>query len=696
MERLTQLRSRFVQILFVCLLCFFAFRLYDLQVIETGGVIDNTTTYTTWTRVKAARGEILDRNGNVLVGNRASYDLVINHFVLTSSAKPNEAIYELVKLCQEQGIEYTDHFPISKERPFTYTLDQYNSTWQNYFQRFLANRGGLDSDISATLLVDMLRDSYRIPESWSDEDARMVLGIRYELTLRNLTTLPNFVFISDAGDTDLSSILELNTPGMNVEASTVREYYTQYAAHILGYVGSMNEKQWATYKELGYSMDAEVGQAGFELAFEDYLHATDGVRVDEVAADGTVIRSYYKQDPIAGNNVEVTIDIGLQSVAEQALEAQVLALRNNKEAGDGDGKDAQGAAVVAIDPQTGQVLVCASYPTYDPALLRENFSQIVEEEFDPLYNRALQGAYPPGSTYKMAMVVSAIDSGQITADQTIRDEGVFLDYADSGFRPKCLRYANGGGTHGLINASEALCVSCNYFFYELGDLMNPPTIDNTAKALGLGEPTGIELDEEIGYRNNEETKKLLYKGDQQKLSAGDRILGAIGQADNKFTPMQLCVYASTLATQGRRMRATFLNQVVSADYRTRLYINQPEIVSTLNISNEAFNAYNTGMQMVTSYYSAYMVGTAYETFRGYPIAVAGKTGTAQHGITTASDNGAFVCYAPADSQPKIAIAIYGERAGHGSSMAIVAREMLDEYFKTGELSDVSTYENQVS
>ena len=696
MERLTQLRSRSIQIIFVVLLCFFAFRLYDLQIIETGGVVDNTTTYTTWTRVKAARGEILDRNGNVLVGNRASYDLVINHYVLTSSASPNKSIYELVKLCQEQGVEYIDHFPISRERPFTYTLDEYNSTWQSYFQKFLANRGDLDSDISAPLLIEMLRKSYQIPEEWSDEDARLVLGIRYELTLRNLTTLSNFVFIADAGDTDLSSILELNTPGMNVEASTVREYYTQYAAHILGYVGNMNAKQWETYKKLGYSMDAEVGQSGFELAFEDYLHATDGIRVDEVAADGTVIRSYYKQNPIAGNNVEVTIDIELQMAAEQALAEQVEALRAQVDVEPGEGQDAQGAAVVAIEVETGQVLVCASYPTYDPALLRENFAQILEEDFDPLYNRALQGAYPPGSTYKMTTLIAAIDSGFISATDTIVDQGVFTDYKHIGFAPKCLRYSSGGGTHGSINGAEAICGSCNYFFYELGDHISNSIIDKTAKGLGLGEATGIELPEEIGHRSNEETKKLLYKNDQQKLSAGDRILGAIGQADNKFTPMQLCVYASTLANQGVRMRATFLNQVVSSDYRTRLYVNQPEILSTLDISDEAFSSYNTGMQMVTSYISKYLVGTAYATFHDYPIPVAGKTGTAQHGITTASDNGAFLCYAPAGSQPKIAIAIYGERAGHGSSMAIVARDMLDVYFEVGDLSDVPTYENQPS
>lgn len=691
MERLTQLRSRIVQLLFVAILCFFAFRLYDLQIIETGGVIDNTTTYTTWTRVKAARGEILDRNGNVLVGNRASYDLVMNHFVLTSSATPNQSIYELVKLCQELDIEYTDHFPITTERPFTYTLDQYNASWQGYFQKFLANRGDLDSDISAPLLIDMLRKSYQIPDEWSDEDARLVLGIRYELTLRNLTTLSNYVFISDASEEDLAVILELNTPGMNVEASTVREYYTHYAAHILGYVGAMDAKQWVTYKELGYSMDAVVGQAGFELAFEDYLHATDGVRVDEVAADGTVIRSYYRQEPIAGNNVEVTIDINLQMVAEQALEAQVLALRSS---GDSDGHDAQGASVVVMEPSSGEVLVCASYPTYDPATLRENYSQIIEEDYDPLYNRALQGEYPPGSTYKMAMVVAAINAGRITSQDKILDEGVFDEYED--FAPECLHYSSGLGTHGLINASESLCVSCNYFYYVLGNDLSANTVDKTAKALGLGEPTGIELPEATGHRVNEETKKLLYTGSNQKLTAGDRILGAIGQSDNKFTPMQLCVYTSTLANKGVRMRATFLNQVVSSDYRNRLYVNEPEIVSTLTVSEDCFLAYNKGMQMVASYYTPQIYGTAIGTFRHYPISVACKTGTAQHGITTASDHGAFVCYAPADSQPKIAIAIYGERAGYGSSMAVVAKEILDAFFAVGDLSEVPTYENQAS
>ena len=257
MERITQFRTRLLLALFGLLLCFFAYRLYVVQVYETGGEVDNTTVYITQTRVKAARGEILDRNGNVLVGNRASYDLTINHYVLRGSETPNASILALLELCRELDISYVDHFPITVSEPFKYTLDEYNSSWQEYFQLFLRQRGELDSDLSAALLVEKLRESYEIPEEWTDEQARLVIGIRYEMSLRDYTNLPIYVFISDAKDEDLSAILELNTPGMRVEPSTVREYYTEYAAHILGFVGAMSKEQWAYYKEVGgYSMDS--------------------------------------------------------------------------------------------------------------------------------------------------------------------------------------------------------------------------------------------------------------------------------------------------------------------------------------------------------------------------------------------------------------------------------------------------------
>ena len=690
MERVTLRRAHLVVVIFGLLLVFFAFQLYNLQIFETGGKVDNTTTYTTKTRVKATRGDILDRNGNVLVGNRASYDLVINHYVLTSSDTPNESLLQLVELCQKLGIEYTDHFPITQSRPFTYTLDQYNSTWQKYFQIFLHQRGELDSDISAPLLIQALRKSYLIPEEWTDEQARLVIGIRYELTLRNHTNLSNFIFIADADDEDLSAILELHVPGLNVEASTVREYYTDYAAHILGFVGAMDKDQWEYYKTIdGYEMDAEVGQSGLEAAFEEYLHGVDGIRVDEVTKDGTVIRSYYDQVPQSGNNVELTIDINLQMAAEAQLAATIeeLKLQEDEKAA---GKDVEGGAVIAMEVGTGDILACASYPTYDLSTYFEDYNTILEAEGNPLFNRALQATYPPGSTYKVSMVIAGINSHTIDSKYPIVDRGVFRKYDN--FDPKCLTYTRTGGTHGSINASEALCVSCNYFFYELGDMIPLSAMDDTAKALGLGEPTGMELTEKIGYRANKETKKLLHpESDKAGWYAADQVLAAIGQSDNQFTPMQLCVYASTLATRGTRYRATFLNRVVSTDYRSLVLENEPEIVSTLEISDDAYLAYTQGMRMAVTEYG----GTANKIFGNYPIEVSAKTGTAQTGINNTSDNGAFICYAPS-SQPQIAVSVYGEKAGGGSTMGPVAKAIFDIYFEVGEIGNVNVYENQMS
>lgn len=689
MERITTRRAVILLLLFCLVLGSFAFTLYDLQIIQTGGDTDNTTTYTTLTRVKAARGDILDRNGNKLVSNRASYDLVINSYVLLSSNGAYNAIYRLVTLCSQLGIEYTDNFPVTRERPFEYTLDEQSTAWRGYFQAYLSDLGGLDSDVTAPLLVQRLRERYNLPEEWTDEEARLVIGLLYELRLRNgITSLPNYVFIEDVSDENLSVIKEQNVPGLNVEASTVREYNTAYAAHILGHVGAMSPTQWEYYQNIeGYSMDALIGQSGLEAAFEEELHGVDGWRVDEVTSDGTVVRSYYKTEPQAGNNVEVTIDLSLQMAAEDGL-AEVMEGLRNQEKENADGKDAEGGAVVAIDVKTGQILTCASYPTYDLSKFYEEYQENLSNPLKPFYNRATMAIYPPGSTYKMAMVVAGIDSNVINKYTEVKDEGIYKKYDLDVY---CLAYSANGVVHQNVNAMRALCVSCNYFFYDLADKLALSVLDETAKGLGLGEATGIELPEELGHRNNMETKKELYEGEDAEWYQGDMILGGIGQANNKFTPMQLCVYASTLANKGNRYRATFLNRVVSSDYRTLVRENQPELLSHMDISDEAYDAVIEGMKMVASDSE----GTAYRYFgmTGYSIAVCAKTGTAETG-QSGSDNGAFVCFAPADD-PQIAIVIYGEKAGHGTTMAQIARDMLDIYFGVGEIGDKISNENQL-
>ena len=690
MERMTRVRVNVLITLFSLVLVLFAARLFDIQFIETKGDTNNADTFITETRVKAARGEILDRNGNVLVGNRASYDLVINYFVFIDSDNPNQYLYQMVKLCQERGIDYAENFPVTKTRPFEYTLDEQNTTWRGYFQEYLHDLG-YDSDITAPLLIQKLRAIYDLPDEWTDEEARAVIGLRYELRLRVLVPIANYLFVSDVDNDTLSEVLEMNIPGLNVEAATVREYHTDCAAHILGYVGAMNDEEWAYYEELGYPMDADVGKDGLEKAFDEQLHGTDGIRWDEVTSDGTVINTYYDPVPQAGNNVEISIDLSLQMVAEERLAAVLENLRTDENTT--DGKDAEGGGVVAIDTRNGQILVCASYPTYDLSTFFEKYNETLQAPFDPLFNRALMATYPPGSTFKPCVSIAAIDCGMININTEIEDRGRYDRYIDSGFYADCLQYSSYGTVHENVNVVHALEVSCNYFYYWIGDHISDwDIIDATAKAMGLGEATGVELYEEIGYRANRETKRLLHGNnpDDAGWYQADAIMAAIGQSDNKFTPLQMCVYASVLANRGQRYKATFLSRVVSPDYREMIMESRPTLLSTFEISDQAYQAYTQGMYQVTQEPN----GTARDAFAGFNerIRVAGKTGTAENGLGVGSDHAAFICFAPIDN-PTIAIAVYGEKAGHGNAVASVARAILDAYFAGGVEGEIVTSEN---
>ncbi len=719
MERISRFRAGMFLGLFAFILLLYSFRLYKLQIIDTKGNTDNTQVYSTITTVRAARGDILDRNGNVLVGNRASYNLVFNHYVTKSNPNCNQALYTLVQKCRELGIPYSDHFPVSTSRPFVYTLTDFTTTWQNNFQLFMVDRG-LDSDITAPLLVEKMRSRYDIPTSWSDEDARAVIGFRYEFDLRGITNLPTYTFLEDVTDQQLSAILELNTPGLNVEASTVREYHTKYAAHILGYLGGMNDSQWEEYQDQGYTMDAKVGQTGFELAFEEYLHGIDGTRYDEVNKDGATTKSKYTKEPVAGNSVETTIDIKIQEVAEKALDSVMAKIKDPEQntSTAGEGLDAEGAAVIVMECQTGKILACASYPSFNLATMYEDWADIEADPLKPFFNRAFGAEYPPGSSFKMCTLISAMEhrnkSGEFIHPYgtRIEDKGVFTKY--EGFAPTCLAWTSGhfvhtayDGSPGGIDATDALCYSCNYFFYVLGDLNNEENMSETCKDLGLGVPTGIELVEKTGRLNTAEVKRKIYgSGVNGNFSAGDRILGAIGQGEYRFTPLQLCVYASTLANKGTRMKATFLSRVVSSDYRTLIKENQPEIANRLEMASTTIESYWTGMRKVVTQ----MGGTATAYFGGpkdlygegdgvWPlkdeVLVYAKTGTAQH-ASLGSDHGAFICFAQKKdaAAPDIAIALYGEKVAHGSWLAPVAEQILLSYYEMDAASEVTAFENQ--
>lgn len=681
MERNRSTRVGVVLVLMLLMIGFFIIRLYGIQVVNGKKDAGSADTYTYTTRVTAARGEILDRNGKVLVTNRASYNLIIISSVLFSSDAPNESLRQLVNICTENGYEIADHLPVTQEKPYEFTLDEYSSDWRGYYRDFL-NDCGWDPDISAAQLMKLLREKYNLPDDWSEQELRAVSALRYELSLRYCTTLPTYTLMEDVNSDVLSAIMDLRIPGLNVESSTVREYATPYAAHILGSVGKMNPTEWETYSELDYPMDAYVGKDGLERAFESDLHGTDGTKTTVITADGTTVSEYYSTEPVAGNNIETTINIDLQIAAEQALERTILDLRENGVGINSYGKDAEGGAVVAMDVNTGEILACASYPSYDLATYNQNYNELKEDKLSPLLNRTMNAIYNPGSTFKMVTTIAAINNDVVGRYFGIEDKGVYEYYKEQNFTPYCYYYTSYHQTHGVVDAMQALAVSCNYYFYEIGRLISSTVgwdaLDKVSKDLGLGEATGVELPESTGHRANAETKKELYGENEQGWYGADVLMASIGQSENKFTPLQLCCYTSALANGGTRYKATFLSRVVSGDYQKLVRENIPEVLSTCYMSEESFAAVHEGMRMTVTADN----GTAHSVFGDYPIAVSAKTGTVQTDLSIAgirSDSASFVCYAPSDD-PQIAVAVYVENGAQGGNLGNIAKAMFDVYF----------------
>ena len=613
--------------------------------------------------------------------------------------QPNERLLQLLELCDDLGIRYASRFPVTAEIPYSYNMDALDSSQQKYFRSFLDNRD-YDLDISAQTLMKKLRAGYRIPSDWTQEQAYKVISVRYELELRSIPGigLENYTLASDVSAENLAAVMELAVPGVVVENGTVREYNTTYAAHILGYIGPIWSEEAAEYREKGYSMNALVGKSGVEQAFEEYLHGSSGIKRTTVSSTGEILNRYYVTEPVPGNNVELTIDISLQAVAEQALEKVILDLRENGVGRNKEGKDARGGAVVVQMCKTGEILAMASYPTYDLATRAENAVALNEDETAPMFNRAL-AAYPPGSVYKMVTAIAAVDMGGFDPGYIIEDKGLYTFYES--FQPKCHIWSLANPrTHGKINLMEAIAYSCNYYFYEVGRLTydsykketgNNP-FDIVAKALGLGEPTGIELPEDTGARANAEEKNKQYAGEDAGWFGADVLQAVIGQSLNKFTPLQLACYASALANKGTRYEATLLSRVVSWDYQDLIEESKPVVASTLEISEKALNALDQGMRMTAS------IGTAEQYLRDYPIAIACKTGTAQWQGTTStgsfsgSDHASFVLYAPADD-PEIAISVYVERGSQGGNLANVCIPILDAYFSSSAKYETVATEN---
>lgn len=681
-------------VILVVLLTVYLVFLYKLQIVEGEKYYNRSNEISSSTRsVTAARGNILDRYGRVLVSNSECYNLQIDTDKLFANEDPNAVILELVQMVQSFGDSYTDDLPISMEPPFEYDEDM------TAIQRTMLNayftRQKLDPNSTAVELMSYMRTRYSIDNSYTAEEMRIIAGVRYSINVRYAVNTADYIFVEDASMQLISSIMEQKLAGIEVSRAYVREYSTEYAAHILGYTGLMTQEEYERYSLLDYANDAMVGKDGIEYAFESYLHGQDGEVRETRNASGTILATEYIKEPVPGNHIYLTIDSVLQEQTERILASGVEGLKKTyaqaraEAAGRGEPYDPEfkdeitGAAAVVVDVRTGEPLAMASWPTYDVSTVVENYAELLETPNAPLFNRALMGAYAPGSTFKPCTAIAALTKGIINTEYKVKCEGVFTKYAADGYAPECWIWAE-GYTHPEENVTTAIRDSCNYFFYTIGNDLGVDDMGEFAHNFGLGVPTGIELVETTGNMSNR-ANHSDYTGTEWRI--GDTLQAAIGQADSVFSPLQMAEYCATVANGGTRYSASILKAIRNYDYTEKLYERQPEVLSTVETADYNWAAVHEGMWLVLNdYINEKNVLQWYDC----GLKVAGKTGTAQKGENIQND-GLFMCYAPYDD-PEVAIFVAVERGGSGASVQFIARQIMDAYITIRGYSDTSEEE----
>ena len=660
--------------------------LYDIQINQHDYYLARSIrTITQEETVEASRGVITDRSGREMVSSRFSYNLTFDSSALDEGEDENEAILRLVKLCQSQGVAWVDNLPITKTAPFSYTftsLTELNETQRNRFTAFLRDQlevvpedttaEDITADylsslgLSAHALVERLRQEFKVPVTFSLNEARSVIGVQYELSIRKLMNTTAYAMVEDI-DTQMISLLnDGDYAGAKITASSVREYNTTYAAHILGTVTPIWAEEYDALKEQGYRGNDRIGRSGVEAAFEQYLKGTDGKRIVSTNADGKITGEYYEKAPQPGNTVELTIDLSLQQAVESAL-AEAVADMNAE-----DGDETRGAGAAVIQVGTGEVLALASYPTYDPAAYNRDYNSLLANPANPLLNRATQGAYVPASTLKPLVAVAALETGATTPSEKIKDTGKWYYPGDPNSWLWCWNHSG----HGWVNATTAITNSCNYYFATMGYRMGMDTLREYLTAFGLGQSTGIEIGDRAG------TLPENPPGENQAPWA------AFGQGNQLYTPLQLANYVATLVSGGKHCQPHLLKAVKSYDNTQILAVGDSTPANVVEMKDSTLQAVKEGMLGYTQ-----PGGQVYSYFKDCVVTAGAKTGTAQLGGGT-TNNGVFVCFAPYDD-PQIAVSIVIEHGNAGAALASTAVKILNAYFTADEIGTAIVGENQL-
>lgn len=672
------LSKRYIFILAVfCLLCLvYTLRLigYELSLEErvTGRLYDGNT-YKYNVTIPSKRGDICDRDGKIIATVREAYSMTFDYWSMPGDVHENnrtilialEAL-EQVK-SNEKDLEFKpvyaeNHFPFIGMYPYLTPKDSLSDPTSDDYKTYSLVLGRREWEVEDPLeLVEKYIKKYDLLDEvdgkrrYTYNEINAILRVRYNMNAEDFGVYAPYVLCDSVPLETVSYVREKNAVGITFPQSQQRQYnYPGYLSHILGGVGYITADTIDHYTELGYAQNAIVGISGVEALFEEYLHGIDGKMEIVEDADGKIISQKVIQEPVPGKDVWLTIDIDLQVVAEDALKKFAETYCRGDEAG----------AFTAIDPTNGGVLVLASYPTYDLTTYNADYEKLLKDPAKPLTNRVLYGTYTPGSTFKLGMAVAALEEGEITENSTVHCSGVYTRYSSYGL--KCWVHPN---AHGTINVKEAITVSCNCFFCEMGYRLGIDRMNEYCKIYGLGEPTGIELGEAVGILAGEEYRALHGMGNWYP---GDTIAAAIGQSDNMFTPLQLSNYVATLLNGGTRYNVHILDSV--REYYTDKVIEKytPYVASSTPIGSYSLSVVKEGMRrMIADSY------TASTYMKNVPVQVGGKTGTAQ--TNAANDNGLFVAAAPYND-PQIVISAVLEGGASGLYCSGIAAQVFEEFY----------------
>lgn len=688
-------RYNIIAFFFVIIGVVIVYQLINLQIVN-GETYDTQSQHKLLNerKISAPRGNIYDRNGIPIAVSRQGFVVQMVKTKMTAD-KFDNTLLNLVNIFQKNRDNYANslsNYLTINPVAFGPSVNQSQSKLQKWISEMVLQQKDAAALKTPEDVFEYFRNvKFKIDPRYSDEDAYKIMTIRYEILIRGYSTLNPIILASDVSAETVAEVEENHGefPGVTTDTEPIRKYVdAQASAGIIGYVRGLDPEDYKRLKDDGYDMNDIIGKAGIEKAAEGYLKGKDGQKKIEVDIGGRQTEVLDQNPATPGNDVVLTIDSKLQKIAMDSLQRNIEMIKNREGYTNVKGNlgDAIAGAVVAIDVSNGEVLAMASYPSYDPSIFlagpdNKEAQKAIAALYDPngpkpAFNRAISGIYAPGSTFKPIPAIAGIEEGFITPETKIQDTGV---YEVDGMKFTCLEFRNGFGAHGWLNLERALATSCNIYFHQLGVMEGIDNIDKWAKYFGLGEYTGIDIGGETkGILAGKEYKKKVFNDVWRRA---DSAQAAIGQIYNAFTPIELANYTSTLANGGKRFTPHLIKRVVK--YDSSVVTETKPTFEQVPVKLSTIDAVKKGMIAVTNSED----GTAVSVFRDFPFKVAGKTGTAETSETNHSNNGVFICYAPADS-PKIAIAVVIERGVFGYFAAPVARDIMAEYFNMNNVGSV--------